>query len=64
MSLENMFSYQIGNAGDYTLWPLLRSHAFVALQPSKYSAAAACMRPQPCAKLAKGVSGLVRPYLN
>lgn len=62
MSLANMFSYQVSNAGD-ALWPLLRSYAFVALKPGKYGAAAAT-RPQPCAKVAKGVSGLVRPCLN
>lgn len=61
VSLANMFSYQMSNAGDAP-WPLLRSHAFAGLKPSKYSAAA--LRPQPYTKLAKGVSGLVRSCLN
>lgn len=60
MSVVNMFSYQVSNAD--VPCPLPRSHTFVALKPSKYGAAA--RRPQPCAKLAKGFSGLVRPCLN
>lgn len=57
MSLGNMFSYQMGNAGDAPC-PLLRSHAFVVLKASKYGAAAAAMRPQPCAGPAKGSQDL------